>query len=178
MSYASSQDTSSVLSVNITFTTNEWRPGPLLSLGQFTVIQQIFEQRSHRGLLGEKYLTLFYWSISYSVEVATVTVIAVSLSLFTLRVCCSLSPSLFLICVMLPYCSFSLRTDFEGKSQSARCWFLRSWLNRGSGTTCWFGECVCVNLWVYIYIYLWLCICLAQTPLTVFVQQQKTATAN
>lgn len=35
--------------------------GGLLSLGQFTVFRRLFEQ-SHRGVLGESYLTLFYWS--------------------------------------------------------------------------------------------------------------------
>lgn len=61
---------------------------------------------------------------------------------------------LSLHCVMLPHFSFSLRTGLESKSQMAGCWFLRSWLNRSSGTTCWFGVCayeqVCIHVTVHV----------------------------
>lgn len=103
-------------------------------------------QSSSRSLnrATEDYLVRTIWlyrSSLYGGDVVTVTVIA----LFTLSVWRSLSsPALCHIC------SFSLRTDFEGKSQRARCWFLRSWLNRDPGTTCWFGMSVNVSVCVYV----------------------------
>lgn len=99
-------------SANRTFTANERRPGPLLSLGQITVFLQISEQ-SHRGLLGENYLIVSILLVrrgcghSYCHR-----------SLYTFSLTLSLFPRSLSRCHI---CSFSLRTDFEGKSQRARC---------------------------------------------------------
>lgn len=112
--------------------------GGLLSLGQITVFQQISEQ-SHRGLLGENYLIVSILLVrrgcGHSYCHRSLYTFSLTLSLFP----CSLS--------RCHICSFSLRTDFEGKSQRARCWFLRSW---DPGTTCWFGMSVNVSVCVYV----------------------------
>lgn len=133
------------LSVNITFAANEWRPRPLLSalsrtIHSFPTDLWTEPQRiTCWGLFDFVLLILLvrWWWGGDSHR----SYCCLSLSLFTLIVCCARSLSL---CSVSHICSFSLWTNFKGKSQRARCWLLRSWLNRGSGTTCWFGVCVYV----------------------------------
>lgn len=140
MSCTSSQDT---CSVRVQIELLLQMSGGLVhcSLGQITVFQQIFEQ-NHRGLHGENYLIvlilLVRWGCGHR-------------SLYTFSLTLSLSISLFPRSLSRCHiCSFSLRTNFKGKSQRARCWLLRSWLNRDPGTTWWFGMSMNVLVCVYM----------------------------
>lgn len=90
-----------------------------------------------------KWELLDFVLLMHLVDVVT----AVALLLFLFRLTACRSP---LFVTLLYLLSFSLRGDFEGKSQRARCRFLRSWLNRDPWThlLIWW---VCVNMLVLVY---------------------------
>lgn len=113
------------LSVNITFTTNEWSPAlirtVLPSFGQFTVFPA--------DLWTEEPQRITWWEIFDFVLLILLAQCWGGDS----RSCCRLAPSslsqpvsLSLSLCSVSYCLFSLRTDLKGKSQSARCWYLRT----------------------------------------------------